>query len=111
MENRLEPSLELFPRQATKAELRETTRSSNASTAICNVTRFFRANRRADENTRLLQLRDQKLERIPRRAIGPLNVLEHDSERARRRRGAQIRHELLQQRVGAGLVVTASPIT
>ena len=53
----------------------------------------------ADENALGIELPHDVLERVPRGAVGPLHLVEHEHQRPRDRRHSQIREELLEEAV------------
>ena len=61
----------------------------------------------ADEDAGSLELRDHELERIPRRTVGPLHVLENDRQGSRGGGRAEIGCQLFEQCVWARVSLVA----
>src|SRR5438093_1557125 len=77
-----EPLLELRSRGARERDLAAPLVAREAATTVHDVLALvFGADREADEDVVLIELRDEVLERVPGRRVGPLHIVEDENER------------------------------
>jgi hypothetical protein len=102
MKGRLEPLLQLIAREARERELAEPLIARQPATPLERFPlHLLGANRQADEQVLGAELPDEEFEHVPRRRIGPLDVIEHDDEEAVARRRSHVLGDLLEQHVFA----------
>ena len=97
VERRLEPLLHLIAREPGECELAHDLVPGEHLAMRRAFRRRIRALRQTHHDPVGIELRQQMLERIPRRAVRPLHLVEHDDERALRAERANILRELAEQ--------------
>ena len=95
----LQPLAHFGGGQALEAKLAHAlvAREPLAALAHRAVRRLLAANRERDADPLRRELREHVLERIPARDVAPVHVLEHDEQRSRFARSAQVRNQLAEE--------------